>query len=92
MERLGRISAACFLLPSLALALRPNYELLTPPVEADGKDVGLAADLAVLHVLLKQTRGLIDIGPVPLSAIVALKVALHGGLPYLQLSATEASS
>jgi hypothetical protein len=61
-------------------------------IEAGREQVGLAADLAVFHILLKRTRGLIDIGGVPLSAIAALEVALHGEMPQPQLSAQEVSS
>jgi hypothetical protein len=50
-------------------------------VEADREQVGLAVDFAVLHILLKGTRGLVDIGGVPLSAVPALEVALHGEIP-----------
>ena len=43
----------------------------------------LAADLAVSStLLLKRARGLVDIGGVPLSAIAALEVALHGEMPH----------
>jgi hypothetical protein len=61
-------------------------------VEADREQVGPTADLAVFHILLKRTGGLVNLGGVPLSAIAALKFALHGKMPELQLSTKEAGS
>jgi len=75
-----------------ALAFRRDHELLLSWIEADREPVGLAADLAVFHAPLKRARGLVNIGGVPLSAIAALKVALHGEMPQPQLSAQEAGS
>jgi hypothetical protein len=44
----------------------------------------VAADLAVFHILLERTRGLVDIGGVPLSAIAALEVTFHSKMPQPQ--------
>jgi hypothetical protein len=60
-----------------ALAFCLNYELLLPRIKVDGEYVGLAANLAVLHILLQRTGGLVDGSRVSLSAIAALEVALH---------------
>jgi hypothetical protein len=63
------------------LAFRTNYKLLLSWVEADREQVGLAADLAIFHILLQRTRGLVNLGGVPLSAIAALEATLHGKTP-----------
>jgi hypothetical protein len=64
-----------------ALAFRPNHELLLPGVKVDGEDIGLAADLAVLHILLKRTGRLVNLGRVSLSAVAALEIAFHRSVP-----------
>jgi hypothetical protein len=64
-----------------ALALRPDYELLLSWVEADREQVGLAANLAIFHILLKRARRVVNVGRVPLSAIAALKAGLHSEIP-----------
>jgi hypothetical protein len=60
-----------------AFPLGSNREPLFLAVKTHNQDVGLAADLAIFHVLLPGAGGLVDLGNIPLAAVAALKTGRH---------------
>jgi hypothetical protein len=55
-----------------------DKKLLRGVVVFDAKDIGLAANLAILDVALAASSGLIHGGGVPFSARCALEAGFHG--------------
>lgn len=54
-----------------------NNELLDVGIKGDAQHIRLAADLAVLYILLLESTGVVNDGVIPFAAACALEAGFH---------------